>query len=82
MGRRYFNLGGKENISNGTGLGVPEREHVDIEASARWEEPVTVAARDSMARTSIASIPRWRDPIMWARDQARRNGSRQESRLR
>ena len=80
-GKKVFGPWGKERIGNGAGLGVPERERVDIEAGGRWEAPVTVAARDSVA-TSVASIPRWRDPITWARDQARRNDSRGESTLR
>lgn len=72
---------GSENIGNGRGLGPEERERVDIDASGRWEEPMTVAARNSMA-TSVSSVPRWRDPVTWAKDQARRNDSRQESSLR
>ncbi|CZR55654.1 uncharacterized protein PAC_05542 [Phialocephala subalpina] len=53
-----------------------ERDGVDIEVNdGMWEPPRTVAARDSRAMTEV-SLPRWRDPITWARDQARRNNSR------
>jgi hypothetical protein len=80
-GKKTSKPWGKENIGDGRGLGVEERERVDIDASGRWEEPATIAARNSMA-TSVDSVPRWRDPVTWAKDQARRNDSRQESNLR
>jgi len=74
---------GNENVNAGgaRGLGLDERERVNIDAGGRWEEPVTVAARNSVA-TSVDSVPRWRDPVTWARDQARRNDSRSGSNLR
>lgn len=52
-----------------------EGDGVDIEANdGMWEQPRTVA-RGSQAMTE-ASMPRWRDPVTWAKDQARRNNSR------
>ncbi|KAH8665103.1 hypothetical protein BGZ60DRAFT_63623 [Tricladium varicosporioides] len=47
---------------------------LDIEAAGQFDDSVTVAARNSRVE-SVASMPRWRDPITWARDQARRNNS-------
>jgi len=47
-------------------------ERLDIEASGRWEAPVTIAARDSRVE-SVISTPRWREPVMWVRDQVERN---------
>lgn len=58
-----------------------ERGGLDIEANdGMWEPPRTVAARDSRAMTE-ASLPRWRDPITWARDQARRNDTRKADQM-
>lgn len=71
-----------EGRGNGYGAGGPngnwqetrikERDRVDIEASGRWEAPVTIAARDSGIE-SVVSVPRWRDPVTWVRDQVERN---------
>jgi hypothetical protein len=57
---------------NWQGTRMKERDRVDIEASGRWEAPVTIAARDSGIE-SVVSVPRWRDPVTWVRDQVERN---------
>lgn len=74
--------------ANGLGLSPPPRRFptirerrggegvdiLDIEAAGQVDDSVTIAARNSRVE-SVASMPRWRDPIAWARDQARRNNS-------
>ena len=57
---------------NWQGMGMKDRDRIDIEASRRWEAPVTIAARDSGIE-SVVSVPRWRDPVTWVRDQVERN---------
>lgn len=57
---------------NWEGMKMNERDRVDIEASGRWEAPVTVTARDSGIE-SVVSLPKWRDPVTWVRDQMDRN---------
>jgi hypothetical protein len=59
------------------GMRMSERVRVDIEASGRWEAPVTIAARDSRIE-SVVSVPRWRDPITWVRDQVERDRKRED----
>jgi hypothetical protein len=59
------------------GRRMSERVRVDIEASGRWEAPVTIAARDSRIE-SVVSVPRWRDPITWVRDQVERDRKRED----
>lgn len=57
---------------NWQGIRMSAGERLDIEASGRWEAPVTIAARDSRIE-SVVSVPRWRDPVTWVRDQVERN---------
>jgi hypothetical protein len=64
--------GAKGPNGNWQGTRTNERDRVDIEASGRWEAPVTIAARDSGIE-SVASVPRWRDPVTWVRHQVERN---------
>jgi hypothetical protein len=55
---------------------VDEKDNMEIEARSRWwEDPETVAKRDSVAE-SEASLPRWRTPVSWVRDQRMRGWGR------
>ncbi|RFU24938.1 hypothetical protein B7463_g11401, partial [Scytalidium lignicola] len=54
------------------GLRMSERDRVDIEAGGQWEAPITIAACDSRI-DSVVSMPRWRDPVTWVKDQVERN---------
>jgi len=65
------------NIGFARGSGeIDEKHRVEIEASAgMWEDPVTVARRGSVGE-SEASLPRWRTPASWVRDQRMRGWGR------
>jgi hypothetical protein len=55
---------------------LDEKDRVEIEASGGlWEDAVTVAKRESVAE-SEASLPRWRTPVSWVRDQRMRGWGR------
>jgi hypothetical protein len=55
---------------------IDEKDRVEIEAnSGLWEDAITVAKRESMAE-SEASLPRWRTPVSWVRDQRIRRWGR------
>ena len=54
-----------------------EKTGLEIEAETRRApSPITVVARESRVE-SVVSVPRWRDPLNWARDQMERNRSKQ-----
>ena len=55
-------------VARGSGS-INEKDRVEIEAnSGLWEDAITVAKRESVAE-SEASLPRWRTPVSWVRDQ-------------
>ena len=67
--------GGNIGLEKGSGE-IYEKNRVEIEASAgMWEDPVTVARRGSVGE-SEASLPRWRTPVSWVRDQRMRGWGR------
>lgn len=73
----------RERIGDERGsAGARKTVMVELEGSAGWEAPVTSAGTRNSVATSAASVPKWRDPVTWAKDQARRNDSRQESGFR
>ncbi|KAE9376552.1 hypothetical protein N431DRAFT_479773 [Stipitochalara longipes BDJ] len=62
-------------MARGSGI-VDEKHRVEIEASAEmWEDPVTIVRRGSVGE-SEASLPRWRTPVSWVRDQRMRGWGR------
>lgn len=67
----------REMISHTRGSGiVDKKDRVEIQASAgMWEDPITIARRESRAE-SEESLPRWRTPVSWVRDQRMRGWGR------
>lgn len=62
-------------VARGSGS-INEKDRVEIEAnSGLWEDAITVAKRESVAE-SEASLPRWRTPVSWVRDQRLRRWGR------
>jgi hypothetical protein len=61
-------------LARGSGI-VSEKGAVGIEASAEpWEDPA--AAKRESGAESEASLPRWRTPVSWVRDQRMRGWGR------
>ncbi|KAH8686158.1 hypothetical protein BGZ60DRAFT_426597 [Tricladium varicosporioides] len=69
-GKNDYDGGGSN--GNRQGMRMKERNKSDIEGRERWETPATIAVRDSRVE-SLVSLPRWRDPVTWVRDQEKRN---------
>lgn len=46
-------------------------DRLDIAAGGEWDDSITVARHDSRV-DSMASAPKFRTPVSWARDQTRR----------
>jgi hypothetical protein len=66
---------GSIGLARGSGI-VDEKDKVEIEASTgMWEESEIIAKRDS-GTESEASLPRWRAPVSWVRDQRMRGWGR------
>lgn len=62
-------------LARGSGF-VIEKDRVKIQTGAAvWDDPNAAASRESTVE-SEASLPRWRTPVSWVRDQRMRGWGR------